>query len=67
LESLDASNSTTKDERVYVMGAFVGIDGFQIHRVTDDVILIRHTVRYKRAQRKYEESDGEGAIERMQD
>lgn len=43
-EGSNTSGGTTKDEGVDAIGAFIGVDGFQVHDVTDDVEFIRDTI-----------------------
>ena len=44
LECGNASECSTKDERVHIVRAFIGVDGFQIHHVPHDLIFIADAI-----------------------
>ena len=35
---------TAQDERVDIVGAFISVDGFQVHHVADHAIFVRHAI-----------------------
>jgi hypothetical protein len=44
IKSLDTSNRTPQDKRVYVMCAFIRINGFKIHHVSYDMVFVGDAV-----------------------
>ena len=43
-KGLQTSLSTAENQRVNIMRTFIGINGFKIHHVTDDVVFVRDAV-----------------------
>lgn len=50
-EGLDSSDVSSEDEGVDIGGSFIGVDGFKVHHVADDVVLINNTVSSKHISR----------------
>ena len=43
-ECLESGDAPAEDEGVDVVGSLVGVDGLQVHDVSDDVILITDSI-----------------------
>ena len=41
---LNSGNSTTKDQCMNIMSSFIGVNGFQVHHMANDVVFIANSV-----------------------
>ncbi len=51
-EGLESSDGSADDKAVDVVSAFVGVDGFQVHDVSDDVVFVANTVAAQHVSRR---------------